>query len=249
MLLLFEINLNIMKNQIKIFTVLFSVLLLFSCKDKGNYSKIEKKTTQAVSKTHKIQIIEYLDGGSYAYIHVDESGDKYWMAISNNKVEVGETYYYDGGMVMKNFESKELGKTFDLITFADEIRTTVETKVINKENPHVNTDKVVTDLIKIEQPKGGTVLKAIFSDKKSFDKKNITVRGKVIKVNNGILDRNWVHIADGTQFGDKKSLTVTTSELIKVGDTVTFKGLITLDKDFGYGYVYDILLEDGELIK
>ena len=71
----------------------------------------------------------------------------------------------------------------------------------------------------------------------------------MVKVNNGILEKNWVHIVDGTQFENKKSLTVTTNELIKVGDTVTFKGKITIDKDFGYGYVYDILLEEGELIK
>ena len=63
------------------------------------------------------------------------------------------------------------------------------------------------------------------------------------------MDKNWVHIADGTQFEDKKSITVTTQEIIKVGDIVTFKGKVTLEKDFGYGYVYDILLEEGELIK
>ncbi|MFK5958913.1 MAG: hypothetical protein QM495_08605 [Lutibacter sp.] len=238
-----------MKNNILFLALLFSVLLLFSCKENANYSNIEKKTTQTVSKIHKIQIIESLDSGNYTYISVNENKEKYWMAISKAPVMVGEIYYYDGGMVMKNFESKELQRTFDFITFADNIRTTEEASVIAKKNPHANTNKVVEDLIKIEQPKDGTTLEFLFSNKNSFNKKYITVRGKVVKVNNGILDKNWIHISDGTQFKDKKSLTVTTNEIIRVGDTVTFKGLIALDKDFGYGYFYDILLEDGKLIQ
>ncbi|MBT8316165.1 MAG: DNA-binding protein [Lutibacter sp.] len=240
-----------MKN-IKTFVVLiFSILLFTACKNDKNYSKIETKTNtnQASKVAHKIQIIESLDGGNYTYIYVNEDEKKYWMAISKAPVSVGEIYYYDNGMVMKNFESKELERTFNSITFADKIRTSEKATKVERKDPHVGTDKVTQELEKIEQPEGGTVLELIFSDKKSFEKKNILVRGKVVKVNNGILDKNWIHIADGSQFDGKKSLTVTTNEFVKVGDTVTFRGSITLDKDFGYGYVYDILLENGELIK
>ena len=44
-------------------------------------------------------------------------------------------------------------------------------------------------------------------------------------------------------------VTVTTKETIKVGDTVTFKATVVLDKDFGQGYVYPLLLENGEALK
>ena len=49
-----------MKNKITFAALLFSVLLLFSCKENEKYSKVEKKTNQKVPKTHKIQIIESL---------------------------------------------------------------------------------------------------------------------------------------------------------------------------------------------
>jgi hypothetical protein len=62
------------------------------------------------------------------------------------------------------------------------------------------------------------------------------------------MDKNWVHIADGTTFENKKDITVTTTEIIKVGDTVTFKATLVLDKDFGAGYVYGVLLENGQVI-
>ena len=91
-------------------------------------------------------------------------------------------------------------------------------------------------------------LEELFSKKESYSEKNLIIKGKVTKINNGIMDRNWVHISDDTQFEDKKSLTVTTLDSVSMGDLVTFKGTLILNKDFGYGYVYDILLEDGKLI-
>jgi hypothetical protein len=240
-----------MKNKIKYFTVILSLLIVFSCKEKTNYSKIDSNQTASKNEVHKIVINEMSDGGNYAYINVNENGNAYWMAIPNTEVKIGETYYYDGGMLMKDFESEHLNKTFDEIIFADGIRQTELPVKKEIKNPHENSNPVASSVeeVKIEQPKGGTTLETIFSNKESLSGKSITVKGKVVKVNNGILEKNWVHIVDGTQFENKKSLTVTTNELIKVGDTVTFKGKITIDKDFGYGYVYDILLEEGELIK
>ncbi|MDO9276588.1 MAG: hypothetical protein Q7T92_13720 [Lutibacter sp.] len=233
----------------KYFAVLFSVLLMVSCKDKENYSKIKDATTAAKSDVHKIVVKEAVDGGNYAYLNVEENGETYWMAISNMPVTVGETYYYDSGMVMKNFESKQLNKTFDEIVFANTVRTTEIAVEVKQEDPHANSAPIPVSDVKIEKPKNGTSLSELFSGKKSFSGKSIIVKGKVIKVNNGIMDKNWVHIVDGTQFESKADLTITTAETVNIGDIVTFKGVIILDKDFGQGYVYDVLLEDGKLIK
>jgi len=238
-----------MKNQIKLFTVIFSVLVLFSCKDKEGYSKIKNKQEPAKSTIHKIVINETLDGGNYTYLNVDESGNKYWMAIPNTPVKVGDTYYYDGGMVMNDFESKELKKTFDLITFAEGVRTN-EKMITNKQgNPHANSETSVVEAINIEKPANGTSLNELFSNKESFSTKSIIVKGKVVKVNNGIMDKNWVHIIDGTQFEGEKDLGITTLDTVKIGDIITFKGTIALNKDFGHGYVYPILMEEATLIK
>lgn len=240
-----------MKNQIKYFAIIFSVLVLFSCKDKNSYSKMNSTQMSVKNDAHKIVPNEVVNGGSYTYLYVEDSGTNYWMAIPSTEVKVGETYYYNGGMVMKDFESKQLNKTFDLITFVDGIRITPEIKSAKQKNPHTNTNPSTDTLgdLKITLPENGISLAELFSKKESFSKKSIIVKGKVVKVNNGILDKNWIHIVDGTQFENKKSLTVTTTEMVKVGDTVTFKGIVTLDKDFGKGYVYPILLEEGELLK
>ncbi len=233
----------------KFFTVLFSILLMVSCKDKQDYSKVNNETPPAKSDVHKIVVKETVDGGTYAYLNVEENGKTYWMAIANMPVTVGETYYYEDGMVMKDFESKQLNKTFDEIVFVNGVRTTEVAVEVNQENPHVSSAQASVSDVKIEKPKNGTTLAELFSAKKSFSGKSIIVKGKVVKVNNGIMDKNWVHIVDGTQFENKNDLTITTTETVNIGDVVTFKGVIVLDKDFGQGYNYDVLLEEGKLIK
>lgn len=233
----------------KYFTVLFGILLMVSCKDKENYSKINSETTAAKSDVHKIVVKETVDGGTYAYLNVEENGKTYWMAIANMPVTVGETYYYEDGMLMKDFESKQLNKTFDEIVFVNGVRTTEVAVEVKQEDPHASSAPAPVIDIKIEKPKNGTSLSELFSAKKSFSGKSIIVKGQVVKVNNGIMDKNWVHIVDGTQFENKNDLTITTTETVNIGDVVTFKGVIVLDKDFGQGYKYDVLLEEGKLIK
>lgn len=224
---------------------------MVGCKDKENYSKINNAAAAAKTDIHKIVVKEAVDGGNYAYLNVEENGENYWMAISNMPVIVGDTYYYDGGMVMKDFESKQLNKTFDEIVFANTIRTTEVSAepAADTENPHAAAPVAVENDVKIEKPKNGTSLAELFSAKKSFSTKSIIVKGKVVKVNNGIMDKNWVHIVDGTQFENQGDLAITTTETVNIGDIVTFKGVVVLDKDFGQGYVYDILLEEAKVVK
>lgn len=240
-----------MKNKINIL-LLVSIFLVFGCKDKQNYNKINVAPAAVTENAvHKIVIKESLNAGGYTYINVTENDEDYWMAIPNTVVEIGATYYYTGGMVMKDFESNELEKTFDFITFSEGISATEEGLSSASQNPHTAADAAQNAFadIKIEKAKNGVSVEELYAKKETFLNKVVFVRGKVVKVNNGIMDRNWVHIADGTEFETKKDVTVTTKETIKVGDTVTFKATVILDKDFGQGYVYPLLLENGAIIE
>ena len=73
------------------------------------------------------------------------------------------------------------------------------------------------------------------------------MRAKVVKYNEQIMNRNWLHLQDGTGATGANDLTVTTAEKAKVGDTVLVKGTLVFDKDFGYGYKYKVMLEDAKL--
>lgn len=100
--------------------------------------------------------------------------------------------------------------------------------------------------IKIEPGDGCISISSLLSNKKSFSGKVIRVKGQVTKFNPEIMGKNWVHIQDGSEFQGEFDLTITTDKKVSLGDTVTFEGKIVLDKDFGYGYFYNVLMEEGK---
>jgi len=68
------------------------------------------------------------------------------------------------------------------------------------------------------------------------------------KMNGGIMGKNWLHIRDGSGAEGTNDLTVTTAaELPELGTIVVVTGPVTLDKDFGMGYQYDVIVEDAEI--
>lgn len=241
-----------MKNKINFVIVVFSAFVLFSCKDKAVYSKMNNAPVANEVVVHKIVVTDFMDAGTYVYLKVNEADKEYWMAIPNTKIEKGSTYYYSGGMVMKDFESKQLGRVFDFITFAEGISTSevVVSKPANtKTQAPASQEASKTEAIDIDLPENGISIANLYAKPADFKDEKIIVRGKVVKVNKNILDKNWIHIVDGTSFENNSDLTITTTQIAKLGDTVTFKATVVLDKDFGAGYVYNLLLENGEIIE
>lgn len=61
-----------------------------------------------------------------------------------------------------------------------------------------------------------------------------------------LMGRNWIHIEDGSKTGGKPlDLTITTNLNILMGSKIVMTGKIALNKDFGAGYRYDIIMEDA----
>jgi hypothetical protein len=90
----------------------------------------------------------------------------------------------------------------------------------------------------------------LFKEKAALDMKKVTVKGKVVKVAAGIMNKNWFHLQDGSGNPGKKTndlAVTTTQELPAVGKTVTVTGTLHKDKDFGYGYRYEVILEDATI--
>lgn len=79
--------------------------------------------------------------------------------------------------------------------------------------------------------------------------KSVVVRAKVVRYNAGILGKNWIHLRDGTGSASNNSndLLVTTLDQATTGDVVTVKGFVRVDKDFGSGYFYKVLVEEATL--
>jgi hypothetical protein len=102
------------------------------------------------------------------------------------------------------------------------------------------------DLSGIAKAEGGKTVAEVFAEKDALAGQPVTVRGKVVKVNAGIMGKNWLHVRDGSGAEGTNDLTVTTAgTLPAVGDTVVVTGPVTLNKDFGMGYTYDVIVEDA----
>lgn len=87
----------------------------------------------------------------------------------------------------------------------------------------------------------------VHAQRESLSGQKVTIEGDVVKVNNGIMGRNFVHLEDGSGEGDTARLTVTSQDTAQVGDEVVATGTITLDTDFGMGYFYPTLVEETTL--
>lgn len=105
------------------------------------------------------------------------------------------------------------------------------------------------DLTGIAKAEGGKTVAEVYAEKDALANQKVSVRGKVVKVNAGVMNMDWLHVRDGSGAEGTNDLTVTTKALPtpNVGDTVVVSGTVTLNKDFGMGYQYPVLLEGAEV--
>jgi len=90
-------------------------------------------------------------------------------------------------------------------------------------------------------------VEAVNLERAQLGGKQVTLRGKVVKVNNGIMKRNFIHIVDGTGEGDNAKIIITSAQTAQVGDEIIATGTVGLDIDFTMGYKYDILIEKANI--
>jgi hypothetical protein len=199
--------------------------------------------------TVKVKAVEQVS--NYTYLLVKGKGPEYWIAVSTTEIEVGEKITYQGGGLMVDFYSKELDRTFDEIVFLDGFEGEQDKVPAMGQMPGTTQGSVETDKLdtKIKHNAGTISIGDLYSDPAAYEGKSIRVKGEVAKFNAQIMERNWVHLQDGTEFEGKYDLTVTSQEQFAVGQVVTLEGVLALNRDFGYGYNYEILLEKATLVE
>ena len=91
----------------------------------------------------------------------------------------------------------------------------------------------------------------VWAQKGTLKEKTVSIRGKVVKYNPGVMGKNWLHLQDGSGDPAKGThdITVTSQNTVAMGDVVTAKGVVRVDKDFGSGYTYAIIVEEAKVAK
>jgi hypothetical protein len=218
-----------------------------------------EQAAQPAAAAKSGKVIETMNSGGYTYLQVDTGSEKIWAAAPEFAVKVGDPVVVPEGMPMANYHSKTLNRDFDLVYFVDGIMVGGEMAApgaapgeakMPAGHPPMTAQSAAqngVDLSGIKKVEGGQTVSDVFADKAKLAGKDVKVRGKVVKFSPAIMGKNWIHLQDGSGAAGTNDLTITTSETVKVGDTVVVAGKLTTDKDFGYGYKYDVILEDAKI--
>lgn len=193
------------------------------------------------------EILETMDTGNYTYVLIKTESKNVWAASEQFKAVVGTRVAIPRGMLVRNFESPTLNRTFDELYFADSIEILGDSSSANVKDAPGEPD--ATPAEQISPPEGGMTVAEVYRQRREVAGNRVTVRGKVVKYTERVMGRNWLHIADGTEEGKVRDLTVNTLDTARLGDVVTVTGSVAIDEDLGYGYFYEVVIKDAKVVR
>jgi hypothetical protein len=215
-------------------------------------------------------IVETMNSGGYSYVLLDTGSSRVWVAGPQVEgLAVDQKVSCPDGMEMKDFRANSLDRTFASILFVGAINTGDQPAAAA--NPHgggmggmggmpgmspkggseVNANAIVAKAAveKMASPDGGYNIADIYAKSGELGGKTVKVRGQVVKFSPRIMGTNWVHIQDGSGDAATSDLTVTTDATVAPGDVVLVEGVLAVDKDFGAGYKYHVIVEKAAVTK
>jgi hypothetical protein len=259
--------------------VLLVALAVAGCKKKESAPPVVAGAEGAPAEAGAIKgkVLERLDAPPYSYLKLQTEKGETWAAVPKTDIATGAEVTVQGAMPMAGFESKTLKRKFEVVYFgtlggaagaAGAAPAGMPGGAMGGGAPggapgaspagmaaqHAAAAAGPTDVGDVKVPKASgadaRTVAEIFAQKGALKEKPVTVRGKVVKFNEGIMNRNWIHLRDGTgTAGKDNDITVTTNDAAAVGDVVVVKGTVRLDKDFGAGYAYPVIVEDAKVSK
>lgn len=179
------------------------------------------------------KVLETMDSGGYTYLKLRTGSGDVWAAVQQTKVDAGATVTIAPQMTLDNFESKTLKRRFDHIVFGTMAAPAAPAAAAPAAAPpkaHGDTGRTIAD---------------VWAQKDTLKDAPVTVRGTVVKFLPSIMGKNWLHLRDGGE----RDITVTTTDTAAVGDVVVVSGTLRLDKDFGAGYRYPVIVEEAKVVK
>ena len=252
---------NLLKSTLAVGGLAVALLLALSaCTKSADTSVADNPALAAPIPEGMVRgrVLETMNSAGYTYVLIGTEEVQRWLAARETAVKVGDVVQAYEGMPMAQFESKTLNRTFDVIYFVDALHN-LSAPVQPEASAstalpagHPGTDvgsEAPAATVEVAELEPGQNIAYVYGNKDALADQQISLRGKVVKYNEGILGWNFIHIQDGS--GDaadgSNDLTVTSKATTAVGETVILTGNIILDKDFGAGYQFPILMEDATL--
>jgi hypothetical protein len=232
---------------------LTAVLLLglAGCSDSGQEPVTENPslTTPVPDGMVRGKVAETMNSAGYTYVLIESGENMVWAAAPEQDVEVGDVVQTVLGMAMREFTSKTLNRSFDVVYFVSAVENLSNPTLPAEQAIAGYADEAESLVVEVAELEPGQNIAWVYANKDSLTGQQVSLRGKVVKFNANILGTNFIHIQDGS--GDvangSNDLTVTSKAVTAVNDEVLVTGTIIMNKDFGYGYKFAVLVEDASI--
>lgn len=224
--------------------------------------------TAQSANTLQGEVLEVINVDSYTYLRLKTKTGEAWAAVTTVAVAKGAKVSVANAMPMDNFESKTLKRRFDRVYFGQIAGPGA--KMAAGGPPPAMQGGMSSGMPGAMHTPGGAAAPAvattpvpkasgadartvaeIVQGKAGLKDKTVLVRARVVKVNNGIMGKNWLHLQDGSgkaQDGSNDIL-VTSKDTAAVGDVITARGVVRTDVTVGPGYAYGVIVEDASVKK
>jgi len=191
---------------------------------------------------HHAVVAEVLQDGRYLMLLVEEAGQQSWLITRENGVRQGDHVDYHDGLVKQQYNNSTVDRTFDQVMLVSTLT------VVHHGDAHQSTasSSEAVSTSNITQVQGALTPAEFLANAAQMEGQTVRVQGVVTKVNANIMKRHWIHLSE--QQGGKSDVVITTQTLVPVGHAVVFEGQVVVNKDFGAGYVFDVLLENANAL-
>lgn len=234
---------------------MFTVLAVLCCLlTSGNGIAMPKASSSQNAPTTSGTVLETLNASGYTYVLVESANGQNWVAIPETDVKKGTAINYYQGMVMKDFTSKTLNRTFESIIFSsglangsgtpapppapaanDSFAAAVkaeQSQAASAPTPMAASGGSSGAVVPLEEiiidkstAANGYTVEEIFAKAKELHGKKVQVHAKVVKFSPLIMGKNWIHLQDGTGNPMQNSHDL----VVTSGDTVEVGSVIAVE--------------------
>ncbi|WP_306600982.1 OB-fold nucleic acid binding domain-containing protein [Geothrix sp. 21YS21S-2] len=199
-------------------------------------------------------VLETVPAPPYTYLRLKAAQGEVWAAVPAADVKVGAPVTVNISITMDKFESPSLHRTFERVFMGTLAGAESAAPVgMGMGMPPKAPAAPAGPDEKVAKAAGADArtVAEVWAQKAGLKEKTVTVKGKVVKYNEAIMGRNWLHLRDGSGSDAAKDndIAVTTQDGSRVGEVVTVKGVVRIGKDFGSGYTYPVIIEDAKIVR
>ncbi len=251
-------------------SLIFLVTVAGAAQKSGNAGA--SRTTPSESRAPQFitgKVVETMNSGGYTYLLLEKDNKTQWVAIPQDRISVGDEVKLNPGINMADFKSRTLNRTFPKIIFSSgpaagpgKVTDTTRAFRAHGIDPHagiknmpgheIKAPEKFKGNVKVEKAEGpgSYTIAQLYEKKDELAGQQVVIAGRVVKISKSILGKNWIHIQDGSGSAAKRNndLVVTSRDTPAAGDVVTVTGTFNVDRDFGAGYRYSVIVEDAVIL-